>query len=60
MELKEAIKNRKSIREYEDKPVPEDKLLRVLEAARLAPSGANRQDWKFIIVRDSKRRQELV
>jgi nitroreductase len=60
MELKEAIKNRKSIREYEDKPVPEDKLLRVLEAARLAPSGANRQDWKFIIVRDSKRRQELA
>ena len=59
-DLKEAIKNRKSIREYEDKPVPEDKLLRVLEAARLAPSGANRQDWKFIIVRDSKRRQELA
>jgi nitroreductase len=60
MELQEAIKNRKSIREYEDKPVPEDKLLRVLEAARLAPSGANRQDWKFIVVRDSKRRQELA
>ena len=40
MELKEVIKNRKSIREDEDKPIPEDKLLNVLEAARLAPSGA--------------------
>ena len=60
MELKEVIKNRKSIREYEDRPIPEDKLLRVLEAARLAPSGANSQEWKFIIVRDLKRRQQLA
>ena len=60
MELKEVIKNRKSIREYEDKPIPEDKLLRVLEAARLAPSGGNRQEWRFVIVRDIQRRQKLV
>ena len=60
MELKEVIKNRKSIRDYEDKPIPEDKLLRVLESARLAPSGGNRQEWKFIIVRDSQRRQKLA
>jgi nitroreductase len=60
MELKEAIKRRQSIRDYEDKPVPEDKLLKVLEAARLAPSGANRQAWKFVVVREGKRRQELA
>jgi len=60
MELKEAIEKRKSIRGYEDKPIPEDKLLRVLEAARLAPSGGNSQPWKFIVVRDSKRRQKLA
>ena len=60
MELKEVIKNRKSIREYEDKPIPEDKLLRVLEAARLAPSGGNRQEWKFVVVRDIQRRQKLA
>jgi nitroreductase len=60
MELKEVIKNRKSIREYEDKAIPEDKLLRVLEAARLAPSGANRQAWKFVVVRDIQRRQKLA
>ena len=60
MELKEAIKTRKSIREYEETPIPEDKLLRVLEAARLAPSGGNRQPWQFIVVRDRQRRQELA
>ena len=38
MELKEVIEKRESIRDYEDKPIPEDKLLRVLEAARFAPS----------------------
>ena len=60
MELKEVIKNRKSIREYEDRPIPEDKLLRVLEAARLAPSGANSQEYKFVVVRDANRRQKLA
>jgi nitroreductase len=59
MELKEAIEKRNSIRAYEDKPVPEGKLLKVLEAARLAPSGHNGQAWKFIIVRDDERRQAL-
>ncbi|MGD0855430.1 MAG: nitroreductase family protein, partial [Dehalococcoidia bacterium] len=59
MELKDAIRKRESIRDYEDKPVPEEKLLKVLEAARLAPSGSNRQEWKFIVVRDVKRRREL-
>ncbi len=59
MELREAIEKRKSIRDYEDTPVPEDKLLRVLEAARLAPSGGNRQQWKFVVVRDADRRKEL-
>lgn len=60
MELKEAISKRESVRDYESTPVPEDKLLKVLEAARLAPSGANRQPWKFVIVRDDNRRQELA
>ena len=59
MELKEVIEKRKSIRDYEDRPIPEDKLLRVLEAARLAPSGGNRQQWKFVVVRDAEKRQKL-
>jgi len=60
MELMEVIAQRKSIRDYEDQPVPEEKLRKVLEAARLAPSASNRQQWKFIVVRDNKRRQELA
>jgi nitroreductase len=59
MEVMEAIEKRNSIRRYEDRPVPEESLLRVLEAARLAPSGRNCQDWKFIVVRDEEKRQEL-
>lgn len=60
MELTEAIRERQSIRDYEDRPVPEEKLGKVLEAARLAPSASNRQRWKFIVVREAKRRQELA
>jgi len=59
MEVSEAIRNRQSVRAYEDKPVPEEKLNRILEAARLAPSASNRQSWKFIVVKDAQRRREL-
>ena len=60
MELKEAIRKRQSIRDYDDKPVPEEKLKSVLEAARLAPSASNRQPWIFVVVKERKRRQELA
>lgn len=60
MELKDVIANRKSIRAYKDTPIPEDKLARVLEAARLAPSGANKQEWKFVVVRDANKREVLM
>jgi nitroreductase len=59
MEVKEAILKRKSIRGYENTPVPEEKLNAVLEAARMAPSGANRQPWKFVVVRDDEKRKQL-
>ena len=60
MELYEAIEKRYSVRTYEDKPVEQDKLDRVLDAARLAPSGSNRQPWKFVVVRDAETRKNLV
>ena len=59
MELMEVISKRESVRSYEDRPVPDEKLLKVLEAARLAPSASNRQRWKFIVVRDAERRRQL-
>lgn len=55
-----AIKNRRSIRKYKKRRIPENDLKAVLEAARLAPSGANRQFWKMIVVQDEERKKELV
>ena len=60
MELKEVIRKRESVRSYLDKPIPAGKLMNVLEAARLAPSGSNRQDMKLIVVRDAKKREALA
>jgi len=60
MDLYEAIRKRYSVRAYQDRPIEDDKLRRVLEAGRIAPSGNNRQQWKFIVVRDPKVRKKLV
>ena len=60
MNVLSAIKGRRSIRKYIDKPVEDEKLLRILEAARFSPSAKNQQNWKFIIVKDSKTRARLT
>lgn len=60
MDVFTAISQRKSVRAYMDKGVEEEKLLRVLEAGRLAPSAKNRQEWRFIVVRDLETRRKLV
>ena len=59
MEITEAIRSRRSIRNYQDRPIEQEKLMRILEAGRLAPSARNLQDWKFIVVRDKAKRQRL-
>ena len=51
MEFADVIKNRTSIRGYSEKPVEEEKLQYVLDCARRAPSWANKQCWRFIVVR---------
>jgi len=60
MEVMEAIRKRYSVREYLDKPVPQEKLNLILEAARLAPSASNRQEWRFIIVKDKEMKNRLT
>ena len=60
MEVFEAIKNRYSCRSYKAEAVPEEKLKKVLEAARLAPSAHNEQEWKFVVVRDIKKRKDVA
>ncbi len=60
MDVFEAIKDRRSIRRYKDMEVNEEKLNKILESARLAPSAANRQEWKFLVVKDENTRKNLV
>lgn len=60
MDTLTAIKERRSIRKYLDRPIEEDKLVQVLEAARLAPSARNAQLWKFVVVRDKAQREKLA
>ncbi len=56
MNVWEAIQTRRSIRQYEERPVEEDKLRQILEAMRLAPSAMNAQNWRFFIITDPKGR----
>jgi nitroreductase len=60
MDFLELVKSRYSVRSYQSRPVEQDKLDRVLEAVRSAPSGSNRQPWKFVVVRDPDVRRRLV
>lgn len=60
MEVFEAISKRKSIRKYQDKGIEDYKLDKILESARIAPSAANRQEWKFIVVKNQQTRDKLV
>jgi nitroreductase len=56
----ELVQNRQSDRAYLDKPVENEKLERILEAARLAPSACNSQPWKFIVVTDPEKRMQVA
>jgi len=47
-------------REFTDEPVPDDVLYRILEHARSAPSGGNRQGWRTVVVRDRDTRRQLL
>ncbi len=60
MDVIEARKTRRSIRSYKEKEIEEEKLEIVLEAARLAPSARNVQEWKFIVVKDKDTRKKLA
>ncbi len=59
MGLLDLIRQRRSIRDFLDKPVEREKIMLCLEAARLAPSASNSQPWKFIVVDDRQLKNEL-
>lgn len=54
------IENRRSIRKYSAREVESEKLLQLLESARLAPSGSNTQPWRFIIVKSYEKKAALA
>ncbi|MHB8105638.1 MAG: nitroreductase family protein [Dehalococcoidales bacterium] len=60
MELFDAIKNRRSIRRYKTDPVDDNKIEAILEAGRWAPSWANTQCWRFVVVRDVELKLQLA
>lgn len=59
MALMDLIEHRHSIRAYLDRPVEREKIVKCLEAARLAPSASNSQPWHFIVVDEPLLRQRL-
>jgi nitroreductase len=59
MTVMEAIKERRSVRGYQERPVEKEKLEIVLEAARLAPSASNRQEWRYVVATDKATRKKL-
>lgn len=59
METREAIVKRYSVRAYKSDPVADDTLAAVLEAARLAPTAANRQPFRVVVCRTQGREEEL-
>lgn len=57
--LLEEISNRKSVRSYDERPIPDETVNEILEAGRLAPSWVNVQPWKFIVIKDEKTKELL-
>jgi nitroreductase len=60
METWEAIRSRRNVRSFEDRPVPDDHLNEILEAGRRAPSSQNWQPWDFVAVTERERLVKLA
>ena len=60
MTVLEAIRQRYSCRAYQDKAIEQEKLDSIFEAARLAPSAMNTQDWRFVVVTDKEIRHQVA
>ena len=59
LDVYEAIKRRRSIRKFKKESISQDQIEKLIEVARLAPSGSNVQPWRFIIVKDNQLKSEL-
>lgn len=59
METWDAVRSRRNVREYQDRPISREDLERILEAARRTPSSKNEQRWDFVVVTDPERLERL-
>jgi len=59
MNIEECIKTRRSIRKYKVKEIDWEKIVRIVDAGKFAPSAGNIQNWKFVVVRDDSVREKL-
>jgi nitroreductase len=59
-DLLEVMRTTFAARAFSDAPVPDDALLRILDDARFAPSGGNRQGWRVIVVREAETKRALA
>jgi len=60
MEVMPEILTRRSVRSFTSQPLEKDQIERILEAARLAPSAKNRQEWRFIVIQKKEIRQKVM
>jgi nitroreductase len=60
MDIFQVIRDRRSIRKYKDMPVEQEKIERILDAARLAPSWKNMQCWRFLVLTDAEKRAKVL
>ena len=60
MKVLEAIHVRRSVREYDAAPIPEDVMAHMKDALRFAPSACNHQPWKFALVSDAALKEKLT
>jgi F420 biosynthesis protein FbiB-like protein len=58
--LHQFLRSRRSVRDFEDKPIPQGTLARILETAAWAPNAHNRQPWRFLVLRSTEARGRLV
>ena len=59
MDIFQAIKERRSCRDYDSRPIEEEKLRAVLEAGGWAPSVMNKQPWRFVVIRSPELKQKI-
>src|SRR4029453_2665497 len=60
MELYEALRTTFAARAFTAEPLPDEVLVRILDQARFAPSGGNRQGWRVIVIRDPATKRALA